>query len=34
MMSGNPISYISNTYNSILSDINNDNELKDKPEWF
>lgn len=30
----NPIQYTSRTFESILSDINSDNELIDKPNWF
>jgi hypothetical protein len=30
----NPIQYTSRTYNTILADINSDNELKDKPNWW
>lgn len=34
MAKRNPIAYASRTFNSILSDINSDPELADKPEWF
>lgn len=30
----NPIQYTSRTFQTILSDINSDKELADKPEWF
>lgn len=30
----NPLQYISRTYNSLISDINNDSNLVDKPEFF
>jgi hypothetical protein len=30
----NPIQYTSRTFNTILADINSDNELKDKPNWW
>ena len=30
----NPISYTSRTFESILQDINDDDELIDKPNWF
>lgn len=30
----NPIQYTSRTYDSVISDINNDEDLIDKPEWF
>lgn len=33
-MSDNPIKYTSRTYNTIINDINSDNDLADKPEWF
>lgn len=33
-MAGNPIQYTSRTYNSILSDIDSDPLLKDKPAWW
>lgn len=33
-MPTNPIQYTSRTFESILNDINSDNELIDKPDWF
>lgn len=33
-MSGNPIQFTSRTFNTVLTDINSDPELIDKPEWF
>ena len=30
----NPIQYTSRTFLTVLNDINNDPELRDKPEWF
>jgi hypothetical protein len=30
----NSIQYVSRTYNTVLSDINSDEYLKDRPEWF
>lgn len=30
----NPIQYTSRTYQTILSDINSDDDLRDKPEWW
>jgi len=34
MANDNPISYISRTFTTIMADINTDNDLKDKPNWF
>lgn len=33
-MAGNPLQYTNRTYNSILTDINNDPNLVDKPDFF
>jgi len=33
-MTGNPILYTSRTYTTILNDIDNDLNLRDKPAWF
>ena len=33
-MAGNPIKFDSETFNTILADINSDLTLVDKPEWF
>jgi hypothetical protein len=33
-MSNNPIKYTSRTYNTIINDINLNDDLADKPEWF
>jgi len=33
-MAGNPIQSTSRTFNTVLTDINSDTELIDKPEWF
>ena len=33
-MAGNPLQYTSRTYNTLISDINSDAELADKPNWW
>lgn len=33
-MSGSPIKFTSRTFNTILNDINSDNELVDTPNWY
>ena len=33
-MASSPIKYTSRTYTTILSDINSDTNLRDRPEWF
>lgn len=33
-MAGNPLQYVSRTYNTILANINSDAELLDKPDWW